>query len=139
VVVRSGRCVVVRWWIADSHLARRQTASSSCSLLSIDSLTNSNGRSFVTTSGSVLCDRVSASARDEADSTFCSRLPRGRRYPNLSDHKKNVEYDVARVMDVLADDAFASGAPYTEAEWNRRAVRFMADRKRSGVTCISSL
>jgi hypothetical protein len=28
---------------------------------------------------------------------------KGRRYPNLSDHKKNVEYDVARVLRVLTD------------------------------------
>ena len=29
----------------------------------------------------------------------------GRRYPNLMDHKKNVEYDVARVMDIPYADA----------------------------------
>ena len=63
----------------------------------------------------------------------------GRRYPNLSDHKKNVEYDVARVMHVLADDCFASGSPYAEAEWIVVPFKFTADRKRSGVTCISSL
>ena len=41
----------------------------------------------------------------------------GRVYPNLSDHKKNVEYDVDRVMRVIADHSFVSGAPYTKAGW----------------------
>jgi hypothetical protein len=63
----------------------------------------------------------------------------GRRYPNLSDHKKNVEYDVARVMHVLADDSFVSGAPYTRAGWIVVPFQFTAAPKQSGVTCISSL
>jgi hypothetical protein len=63
----------------------------------------------------------------------------GRRYPNLFDHKKNVEYDVARVMGVLADDSFVSGAPYTKAGWIVVPFQFTAEPKRSGVTCISSL
>jgi hypothetical protein len=41
----------------------------------------------------------------------------GRRYPNLTDHKRNVEYDVARVIDALGDDAFVSGALSSQAEW----------------------
>jgi hypothetical protein len=63
----------------------------------------------------------------------------GRRYPNLFDHKKNVEYDVARVMGVLADDSFVSGAPYTKAGWIVVPFLFTTEPKRSGVTCISSL
>lgn len=63
----------------------------------------------------------------------------GRRYPNLSDHKKNVEYDVARVMHVLADDSFVNGAPYTQAGWIVVPFQLTADPKQSGVTCISSL
>jgi hypothetical protein len=62
----------------------------------------------------------------------------GRRYPNLSDHKKNVEYDVARVMHVLADDSFVSGPPYTHAGWIVVPFRFTAGPKQSGVSCISS-
>jgi len=41
----------------------------------------------------------------------------GRVYPNLSDHKKNVEYDVDRVMRVIADHSFVRGVPYTKAGW----------------------
>jgi len=40
-----------------------------------------------------------------------------RRYPNLSDHKQNVEYDVTRVLQVLADDSFVSGPLHAHAEW----------------------
>jgi hypothetical protein len=40
-----------------------------------------------------------------------------RRYPNLSDHKQNVEYDVTRVLQVLADDSFVNGPLRADAEW----------------------
>jgi hypothetical protein len=63
----------------------------------------------------------------------------GRRYPNLSDHKKNVEYDVARVVRVLADDSFVCAAPYTKAGWIVVPFQFTADPRPSGVSCISSL
>lgn len=41
----------------------------------------------------------------------------GLRYPNLTDHKKNVIYDVARVQDVLQDRAFVSSQPYARGRW----------------------
>jgi len=63
----------------------------------------------------------------------------GRIYPNLSDHKKNVEYDVARVMHKLGDDSFVSGALYTQSGWIVVPFQFTAAPKPSGVTCISSL
>ena len=63
----------------------------------------------------------------------------GRRYPNLSDHKKNLEYDVARVLQVLSDESFVSRALYTQAEWIVVPFIFRAGPKQAGVTCISSL
>jgi hypothetical protein len=63
----------------------------------------------------------------------------GRRYPNLSDHKRNVEYDVARVMYMLADDSFVTGALYAHAGWIVVPFRFTAGPRQSGVACISSL
>jgi hypothetical protein len=62
----------------------------------------------------------------------------GRRYPNLSDHKKNVEYDVARVMRLLADESFVSGPVYTQAGWVVVPFQTKAGRKPAGVTCVSS-
>lgn len=61
----------------------------------------------------------------------------GRRYPNLSDHKKNVEYDVARVMHVLADESFVCREPYMQAGWIVVPFQFTAGPKQ-GVSCISS-
>jgi len=63
----------------------------------------------------------------------------GRRYPNLSDHKKNVEYDVARVVRVLGDESFVSGPLYMRAGWVVVPFRFKPGPKQAGVTCISSL
>lgn len=73
---------------------------------------------------------------------------KGRRYPNLSDHKKNMEYDVARVVHALADAAFVNGPLYTQAGWVVVPFQFLVrrsrgeggqtPRKQPGVTCISS-
>ena len=41
----------------------------------------------------------------------------GRRYPNLSDHRKNLEYDVDRVMTVLADKRFVLGDLAAQGPW----------------------
>jgi len=62
----------------------------------------------------------------------------GRRYPNLSDHKQNVEYDVSRVLHVLADESFVNGPLYRHAEWVVVPFQFKVDRKHPGGTCISS-
>jgi hypothetical protein len=44
--------------------------------------------------------------------------PNGRRrYPNLSDHKKNVEYDVARVLHLLRDQPFVCSPMYARGQW----------------------
>jgi hypothetical protein len=61
----------------------------------------------------------------------------GRCYPNLSDHKKNVEYDVARVMRRLGDDSFVSGAPYTQAGWIVVPFQFTAGPRQSGASMTS--
>jgi hypothetical protein len=63
---------------------------------------------------------------------------KGRRYPNLSDHKKNMEYDVARVVQALADQSFVNGTPYTQAGWVVVPFQFKTVAKQPGVTCISS-
>jgi hypothetical protein len=41
----------------------------------------------------------------------------GRTYPNLSDHRSNVEYDVMRVTAALKHADFTSAEPYAEGEW----------------------
>jgi len=39
------------------------------------------------------------------------------KYPNLSDHKENLAYDIVRIERLLGDQSFASETPYAEGEW----------------------
>jgi hypothetical protein len=41
----------------------------------------------------------------------------GRTYPNLADHRRNVTYDVARVLRLLADPRFTGGDMYAQGRW----------------------
>ena len=41
----------------------------------------------------------------------------GRSYPNLSDHKKNVEYDVERVRQVLGDTPYVNNSMRQRGDW----------------------
>jgi hypothetical protein len=70
---------------------------------------------------------------------ICLAPGSGRRYPNLSDHRKNVEYDVARVLSALGDESFMCGRLRTRNEWVVVPFRFNVGLKQRGVRCISSL
>ncbi len=61
--------------------------------------------------------------------------PNGRlRYPNLSDHRKNVAYDVARVLQTLHDQSFVCGELSACGEWV--VVSFQLQRQvRRNVIC----
>ena len=59
----------------------------------------------------------------------------GRRYPNLSDHRTNVMYDVTRILTVLNEQPFTCRALSTSGEWvviafqhQRRAERMVRSR-----------
>ena len=41
----------------------------------------------------------------------------GHRYPNLSDHKKNLEYDIERVLRIVPHQPFVRGEPYSRGDW----------------------
>ena len=41
----------------------------------------------------------------------------GRRYPNLSDHRRNVEYDIGRVLQRLRVPVVLGRAPYAQGQW----------------------
>jgi hypothetical protein len=68
---------------------------------------------------------------------------RERRYPHLSDHKKDMEYDVARIVRALADRSFVNGPLYTQAGWVVVPFQFLVRpgrkgrKTKTGVTCIS--
>lgn len=57
----------------------------------------------------------------------------GRTYPNLFDHRKNVEYDVERVLRVLKGAPFTNGPLYVEGPWVVIPLRLETDRQQEGV------
>ena len=42
---------------------------------------------------------------------------KGHSYPNLSDHKQNLEYDIERVLELVPDQPFIRGEPYSRGDW----------------------
>ena len=52
----------------------------------------------------------------------------GRTYPNLVDHRKNVEYDVERVLRHLKDEPFINGPLYAEGRWVVIPCRFLSNK-----------
>lgn len=66
----------------------------------------------------------------------------GLRYPNLTDHKRNVMYDVVRIQQALSEHAFVSSRPYARGRWvvvpfQFRAGRFGVEMKEAGDKCGS--
>lgn len=57
----------------------------------------------------------------------------GRTYPNLFDHRKNVEYDVERVLRLLRDEPFINGPLYAQGPWVVIPFRFEIDKQQEGV------
>ena len=57
---------------------------------------------------------------------------KGRTYPNLSDHRKNVEYDVGRVLQLLKDERFVSERLSVQGRWVIVACRLRADLQLGG-------
>ncbi len=56
----------------------------------------------------------------------------GRRYPNLADHRTNVEYDVRRVVNVLNDRRFTCGPLRARGSWVAIPFRLDPDLRKEG-------
>jgi hypothetical protein len=56
----------------------------------------------------------------------------GKRYPNLSDHRKNVEYDVNRVLQRLPDQPFVSSPLYAQGRWVVVPFQFQVSSRQAG-------
>jgi hypothetical protein len=56
----------------------------------------------------------------------------GRRYPNLSDHRRNVDYDVRRVLHRLRDQPFVCGPLYARGPWVVVPFQFQVNSKQAG-------
>ena len=57
----------------------------------------------------------------------------GRSYPNLADHKHNVEYDTERVLQVLRDRRFVSDSLRQQGEWVVVPFQINVREKQEGV------
>jgi hypothetical protein len=57
---------------------------------------------------------------------------RGKRYPNLSDHRKNVEYDVTRILQRLRDQPFVCSPLYTQGRWVVVPFQFQVSSRQAG-------
>jgi hypothetical protein len=58
----------------------------------------------------------------------------GRRYPNLADHKRNVEYDVHRIAHHLRNHHFVPSALHAEGKWVVIPFHFEGPRPKTGVS-----
>ena len=58
----------------------------------------------------------------------------GRPYPNLVDHRQNVEYDVERVLQVLKDQRFVRGPLYAQGRWVVVPLQLKVNPTRKGHT-----
>ena len=121
------------WKIADDYLARRKVA-----LIVMRHYAHRFVREFERPliqqpAGLPLRARVRLSpARGRVDILLAPG--EGRRYPNLSDHRKNLEYDVVRIVRLLGDDSFVRDPLYTHEEWVVVPFRFNVGQKHTGVS-----
>jgi hypothetical protein len=58
----------------------------------------------------------------------------GRRYPNLTDHRRNLMYDVGRVMRLLADSRFTAGEVYASGRWVVVPCRLASEPRQEGAS-----
>lgn len=61
----------------------------------------------------------------------------GLRYPNLTDHKGNVMYDVVRIQRSLSEHGFVSSRPYARGRWVVVPFRVGVETREAGGRCGS--
>ena len=117
------------------------TAAGSLRSRPIPPLMQRAGEEFVTAFARPLNDSSSAAVPIRARLRFVRRKQQlevfiapgpGRRYPNLADHKRNLEYDVTRVMRLLGTDFVVSDRLRRRRRWVIVPIR-AADLNQAGV------
>ena len=58
----------------------------------------------------------------------------GRSYPNLTDHRRNLMYDVGRVERLLADSRFTTGDVYASGRWVVVPCRLASEPRQEGAS-----
>ncbi len=108
---------VFTWVSARRYLDRRQLLVAYMTVF---------GQQFVNEFERPLCRNRPAGAVISSRMRFVPRRRRleirlapaaGRTYPNLVDHRTNVEYDVERIVTILDDGRFVNAPLYSEGEW----------------------
>jgi hypothetical protein len=56
----------------------------------------------------------------------------GRSYPNMTDHRKNVTYDVGRVVRLIADTRFTTGDVHARGRWVVVPCRLASEPRQEG-------
>ena len=122
------------WYIADRRWKERRTA--------IDDMTRF-AESFIREFARPLAQPHIASPPVRFRLRFKPRQGRlevllapgaGRSYPNLSDHRKNVEYDRERVLYELHDRLFVSDPLRQQGQWVIVPFHLKVHEKQEGVT-----
>ena len=58
----------------------------------------------------------------------------GRSYPNLADHRRNLVYDVGRVVRLIGDSRFTTGDVYTRGRWVVVPCRLASEPRQEGAS-----
>jgi len=56
----------------------------------------------------------------------------GRSYPNMTDHRRNVAYDIGRVMRLIADTRFTTGDVHARGRWVVVPCRLVTESRQEG-------
>jgi hypothetical protein len=126
--------VVFLWAAVDEYLARRERT-----LAAMTQFANSFVREFerplVQPPAGPRPIRSRMVAKPTRGRMEILLAPNGiRRYPNLTDHRENVLYDVRRVGHLLRDQPFAPAAPYARDEWVVIPFHLVQGQRQAGVT-----
>lgn len=120
------------WLVIQSSLARRKAASQALEKF---------GAAFIREFERPLVDERSARSvlraelvlsPDRRSLEVLLAPTEGRRYPNLADHRTNVEYDVSRVVGLLNDRRFICGPLRARGSWVAVPFRLKPDLRKEG-------
>jgi hypothetical protein len=130
-IVVSG--LVVTWVVAGKYIDERQA--------SLDTM-RAFGDKFISEFERPLFRRCASEPSVKSRLRFAPRRQRlevllapaeGRTYPNLFDHRRNVEYDVERVLRLLRDASFTNGPLYADGPWVVIPFHLETGRQQEGV------
>ena len=124
--------VLIAWHPASAHLKRKRATTR---------VMQSFAERFISEFERPLKQPGSAERPLQARMRFARRRRRvdillapngGRSYPNLTDHRKNVRYDVRRVVRLMADTRFTTGEVHARGRWVVVPCRLVTETRQEG-------